>query len=472
MKITKRIFANRMNNMKNFRIQSFTVLMALLGLFQAFESVAQVTGSNINGSATENVDADQLNTITTAVPFLLISPDSRHGAMGDAGVATSADLNALHWNASKLAFIEEKYGFSMGYTPWLRNLVPDISLTTFNFFYNYSKVLTFAGGVKYFSLGDIQFTDNTGQNLNQFRPNEFALNGTVAAKLSDRLSGGVSFKYVHSNLTGGITVAGTDTKPGQTVASDISLYYQSEKFKIKDRKAEWAAGMSINNIGGKVSYSSTTERDFLPINLRIGPRFTYHIDKYNKVSINTDFNKLLVPTPPIPLTEVNAQGQIVPVRNGNNIVIGAGKDPNRPVVEGMVGSFGDAPGNILRDESGNPLLSADGQSYQVEGGSVFREEMREVSVGTGIEYWYDDLFAIRTGYFWEHELKGNRKYVTLGAGLRYKVLGLDFSYLIPAYFGQRGVQSPLQNTLRFTLIFNFNEDKSGSAVPAGVTGGA
>ncbi len=456
--------------MKGYKIQSLSTLVTLVSLILTFSIQAQVTGNNINGSAT-NPDDDRLNTITTAVPFLLISPDSRHGALGDAGAATSPDINAMHWNASKLAFMDQKYGFAMGYTPWLRNLVPDISLSYFTFYYNLNKILTFGGGVKYFSLGDIQFTDNTGQNLNQFRPNEFAINGTVAAKLSDNLSGGVSFKYIHSNLTGGITVAGTDTKPGQTVASDLSLYYQSDKFKIADRKAEWAAGMSINNIGGKVSYSNTTERDFLPINLRIGPRFTYHIDKYNKVSIHTDVNKLLVPTPPIPLTELNDQGQLVVVRNGDDIEIGAGKDPNRPVVEGMVGSFNDAPGNIIRDEAGNPVLNADG-TYEVERGSVFREEMRELSVGTGIEYWYDDLFAIRTGYFWEHELKGNRKYFTLGAGLRYKVLGLDFSYLIPAYFGQRGVQSPLQNTLRFTLIFNFNEDKSGSAVPAGGTGGA
>lgn len=431
---------------------------------------AQVSGGNSISTSEiggQNADEAQLNTITTAVPFLLISPDSRHGAMGDAGVATSADINSMHWNASKLAFIDEKYGFAMGYTPWLRKLVPDISLSYFTFFYNYSKVLTFGGGIKYFSLGDIQFTDNTGQNLNQFRPNEFAINGSVAAKLSDNLSGGVSFKYIHSNLTGGITVAGANTKPGQTVASDISLYYQSEKFKLGDRKAEWAAGMSINNIGGKVSYSNSTEKDFLPINLRIGPRFTYHIDKYNKISINTDFNKLLVPTPPVYLRDANGNF----VTDGDNLVIGAGKDPNRPVVEGMVGSFNDAPGNIVRDDNGDPIINDD--KYEVEKGSVFKEEMREVSVGTGIEYWYDDLFAIRTGYFWEHELKGNRKYVTLGAGLRYKVLGLDFSYLIPAYFGQRGVQSPLQNTLRFTLIFNFNEDKSGSAVPAaGGTGGA
>jgi len=426
-------------------------------------SQGTISTGEINGS---QADEARLNTITTAVPFLLISPDSRHGAMGDAGVATSPDINAMHWNASKLAFIDDKYGFAMGYTPWLRNLVPDISLSYFTFFYNLNKIITFGGGIKYFSLGDIQFTDNTGANLTQFRPNEFAINGSVAAKFSDNFSGGVSFKYIHSNLTGGITVAGADTKPGQTVASDISLYYQSEKFKLGDRKAEWAAGMSINNIGGKVSYSNSTEKDFLPINLRIGPRFTYHIDKYNKISIHTDFNKLLVPTPPTYLRDANGNF----VTEGNNFIIGAGKDPNRPVVEGMVGSFGDAPGNVIRDENGDAIITGDG-TYEIEQGSVFREEMREINFGTGLEYWYDDLFAIRTGYFWEHELKGNRKYFTLGAGLRYKVLGLDFSYLIPAYFGQRGVQSPLQNTLRFTLIFNFNEDKSGSAVPAGGAAG-
>lgn len=429
---------------------------------------AQVTGGNLNGSAT--AEDDRLNTITTAVPFLLISPDSRHGALGDAGVATSPDVNAMHWNASKLAFLDEKTGISMGYTPWLRKLVPDISLSYFSFFYNLNKIITFGGGIKYFSLGDIQFTDASGNNLRQFRPNEFALNGSVAAKLSDKLSGGVTFKYIHSNLTGGTAAAGVETKPGQTVAADVSLYYQSDEFKVGDRKGELAAGLAISNMGGKVAYSNTKERDFLPINLRIGPRFTYHIDKYNKVSIHFDVNKLLVPTPPVYKYVKNAQGQLVLERDGDNLVIGAGKDPNRAVVEGMVSSFYDAPGNIIRDANGDPILTADGL-YEVEKGSRFKEEMREINVGGGLEYWYDDLFAIRTGYFWEHELKGNRKYFTLGAGLRYKVLGLDFSYLIPAYFGSRGIQSPLQNTLRFTLIFNFKEAKSGASEGQG-TGGA
>ncbi|MCB0480419.1 MAG: type IX secretion system outer membrane channel protein PorV [Flavobacteriales bacterium] len=411
-------------------------------------------------TANEIAGGDRLNTITTAVPFLLIAPDSRAGAMGDAGVATAPDANSMHWNASKLAFIEEKSGFSLSYTPWLRNLVPDISLSYMSGFYKMSEVITLGMAIKYFSLGDIQFTDEFGNDLRTFNPNEFSIDGAVAAKLSKDFSGSFTLKYIHSNLTGGIAVQGSSTKPGQMVAADLGVYYRNNRIKVGDRKSEIAAGLSISNIGGKISYSNTQKKDFLPINLRLGPRFTYNVDDYNKISVHVDFNKLMVPTPPIYKTD--AAGQ--PILDGDNFVIGAGKDPDRPVVEGMFTSFNDAPGNPLRDDKGNYIEEND--VYKVEDGSVFKEEMREISWGAGLEYWYDDLFAIRTGYFWEHELKGNRKYFNLGAGFRYNVFGLDFSYLIPAYFGKSAQQSPLQNTLRFTLLLNFAQNsanKSGNS---------
>lgn len=439
-----------------------TLLGVLAGVVVSFYSNAQgsIQTNEITGG-------DRLNTITTAVPFLMIAPDSRAGAMGDAAVATSPDANSMHWNASKLAFVEDKYGLSLSYTPWLRNLVPDISLTYMSGFYNMSEAVTLGMSIKYFSLGDIQFTDEFGNDLRTFNPNEFSINGGVAAKLARDLSGGFSLKYIHSNLTGGIAVQGSSTKPGQMVAADLSVYYQNDRLKISDRKAEIAAGLAISNIGGKISYSNSQQNDFLPINMRIGPRFTYHMDDYNKVSINFDLNKLLVPTPPIYKTDATG----APITDGDNFVIGAGRDPDRPVVEGMFTSFNDAPGNPLRDEQGNYIENDDG-TYKVEDGSVLREELREINWGAGIEYWYDDLFAIRTGYFWEHELKGNRKYFNLGAGLRYNVFGLDFSYLIPAYFGNSAQQSPLQNTLRFTLLLNFAEDSANRSGNSSGTQGA
>jgi hypothetical protein len=317
-------------------------------------------------------------------------------------------------------------------------------------------------------LGDIQFTDEYGNELRKFNPNEFSFDVGVSAKLGRDLSGGFTLKYLNSNLTGGTQVQGADTKPGQMVAADLSLYYVNDRLELFDKDIEIAAGMAISNIGGKISYSNTANKDFLPTNLRIGPRFTYKIDKYNSISIHADFNKLLVPTPPIYKFEVDSNGNQTNQlqRDGDKFVIGAGKDPDRPVVEGMISSFYDAPGNPEVDGNGNYVEDTDG-SYRVEKGSVFREEMREINFGVGMEYWYDKLFALRAGYFWEHELKGNRKFFTVGAGIRYNVFGLDFSYLMPAYFGKSAQQSPLQNTLRFSLLLNFNaEKKASSPAPA------
>ncbi|UTW64680.1 type IX secretion system outer membrane channel protein PorV [bacterium SCSIO 12741] len=377
----------------------------------------------------------------------------QRGALGDAGVATSPDANSLHWNGSKLAFVKDKSGVTLAYTPWLRNLVPDISLSYLAGYYKVNKIVTVAGGLKYFSLGDIQFTDEFGNDLRKFNPNEFSIDLGMAAKLGRDISGGFTLKYIHSNLSGGLDVQGVDTKPGNMVAADLSLYWVNDRMKIGDRDIEVAAGLAISNIGGKMSYSSTRNGDFLPVNLRLGPRFTYKLDDHNSIGINVDINKLLVPTPPI--YKVDSTGQ--PIRDGDQLVIGAGKDPERPLIEGMISSFYDAPGNPIADENGNYIENEDG-TYQIEKGSRFREEMREINIGVGLEYWYDELLALRAGYFWEHELKGNRKYFTLGAGFRYSAFGLDFSYLIPAYFNQTGQQSPLQNTLRFTLLLNFGKD--------------
>ncbi len=450
--------------MKALIVVGKSTLVAILVVVGLVPTAKGQNGSiNLNGSYSD----DRLNTITTAVPFLLIAPDSRMGAMGDAGVATTPDASAMHWNASKLAFAEEKSGVLIGYTPWLRSLVPDISLSYLSGFYNMNKMLTLGASLKYFSLGDIQFTDENGNELRKFNPNEFSVDVALAAKLGKDISGGFTIKYINSNLTGGTAVQGADTKAGQMVAADLSLYYVNDRMKLAGRDIEIAAGLAISNIGGKISYSNTTNKDFLPTNLRIGPRFTYKIDKYNSITIHADFNKLLVPTPPIYKQELDSNGNPTgqPERDGDKLVIGAGKDPDRPVVEGMVSSFYDAPGNPELDENGRYVENEDG-TYKIQKNSVFREEMREINWGAGLEYWYDQLFALRAGYFWEHELKGNRKFFTVGAGIRYNVFGLDFSYLIPAYFGNSAQQSPLQNTLRFSLILNFAEGNNKSSTPS------
>lgn len=398
----------------------------------------------------------RLNTITTAVPFLIITPDSRAGAMGDVGVATSPDANAVYWNPSKLVKAKKKLGFAASHSPWLRQLVPDISLS---YLAGYGKITDYTvvgGSFRYFSLGDIVFTDELGQELYPFNPNEFSLDGFVATRLSDYISGSVGFRFVNSNLTGGVPVQGADTKPGRTVAADVSAYYENPDFKIGDKDATLAAGIAITNIGGKIAYSNTSKSDFIPINLRLGPRLTLELDDYNTITFAADINKLLVPTPPI--YKRDSTGAPL-VDDNNNLVIGAGKNPDKAVASGIFGSFADAPGSPLIDESGNFLMNPDG-SYQVDGGSVFREELNEINLGIGVEYWYDNQFAVRAGYFYEHYSKGNRKFFSVGAGLRYNVFGLDLAYLIPAYFGNTFQTSPLQNTLRFTLSFDLDAFKS------------
>jgi len=361
----------------------------------------------------------QINTITTAVPFLIISPDARAGGMGDAGVASFADANSIHWNASKLAFVDKKMGFAISYTPWLRKLVPDINLAYVSFYTKLKGDQTIGGSLRYFSLGNITFTDNTGNEIGQFNPAEYAIDLAYARKLSENLSGGIALRFIHSNLTGGILVENNATKAGNSVAADISATYRNQDIEIGGKDATFAFGLNISNIGSKISYTETGVKDFIPINLRLGPALTLKLNEYNDLTFLVDINKLLVPTPPIYSDSL---------ANGDNIIL-FGKNPDVSVASGMFNSFSDAP---------------DG----------FSEEMREINIAGGLEYWYDKQFAFRAGYFYEHATKGNRKYFTLGAGLKYNVFGLDFAYLIPT--DQR---NPLENTLRFTLLFDFNSLK-------------
>ena len=385
---------------------------------------------------------DQLNTITTAVPFLLISPDSRAGGMGDAGVALSPDANAIHWNPSKLAFAENDGEFSMSYSPWLRNLVPDMSLAYLAGYKRLSNKRSAVGGsLRYFNLGSILFTDNNGAAIRDFKPAEFAVDLAFAQQFSDNFSGGIAIRYINSNLTGGISVQGANSKAGQSVAADVSFFYRKDQIQMGDKEATFAFGTNISNIGAKMSYTETAAQNFIPINLRLGPSLKMELDQYNSIAFNMDVNKLLVPTPPVYLLDENNSPIIDPVTN--NYQVASGRDPDVGVVNGIIGSFTDAPGNVSYDDDRNVV---------VESGSRLREELREINLAGGFEYWYAEQFAFRTGYFWEHYTKGNRKYFTLGAGVKYSIFTLDLSYLIA-----NTQRSPLANTLRFTLGFKFDK---------------
>jgi hypothetical protein len=381
---------------------------------------------------------DQINTITTAVPFLMISPDSRAGGMGDAGVAVSPDANAIHWNPSKLAFAEHDGEFTMSYSPWLRNLVPDMSLAYLAGYKRLSnKKSAIGGSLRYFNLGSILFTDQNGSTIREFKPAEFAVDLVFAQQFGDNYSGGVAIRYINSNLTGGISVQGANTKAGQSVAADVSLFYTKPEIQVGDKEATFNFGLNISNIGAKMSYSETAAQNFIPINLRLGPSFRLELDEYNSITFAVDVNKLLVPTPPVYYPD-----SLDPVTGDR--AIASGKNPNVGVATGMIQSFSDAPGNVTFDTDGTVL---------VEDGSRLREELREINFGGGLEYWYADQFAFRTGYFWEHYTKGNRKYWTIGAGVRYNVFSLDLSFLIA-----NPQVSPLANTLRFTLGFRFDKN--------------
>jgi hypothetical protein len=365
---------------------------------------------------------EQPNPITTAVPFLLIPPDARGGGMGDIGGATTPDAYSLYWNPAKYAFIEKDFGFGIGYVPWLKGLVNDIGLFSLTGFKKFGDKQAIAMSLRYFSMGEVMFTNDIGTELGAVKPNEWTIDATYSRKFSRVISGAVAGRFIYSNLVP-VSYNGVDVKPGISVAADIALYGHKE-IEVKGLTASFIDfGFNISNIGAKISYSSSSSlTSFIPTNLRVGLGYTMDIDEYNRISINLDLNKLLVPTPPIYYPDsVDANG---------NKVIDKGKNPDVSPITGMIQSFYDAPYG-------------------------FKEEMQEINVVASAEYWYNKLFAVRAGYFWESKYKGNRQFFTLGAGLRYNVFGLDFSYLIPIENN-----NPLQGTMQFTLLFNFN--KAGS----------
>ncbi len=358
----------------------------------------------------------QRNVITTAAPFLLISPDSRSAAMGDLGAATSADANSIHWNASKLAFIEGDGGISISAAPWLRQLVPDI---WFYYMSGYKKIdnkSTVGVSLRYFTLGDIQFTDDQGTSTGDYEPKEFALDGAYARKLSENLSLGVALRFVLSDLARGqVGSSGTEIKAGMAGAGDISMTYMNDT-KLGGKDFDYTIGGNISNIGNKISYTNEANGDFIPINLRLGTFWNTQLDEYNEIGFGVDFNKLLVPTPQY---TYDSLGEI----SGRVIA-------DDPLINGMLSSFTDAPGG-------------------------FKEELNEITISAGVEYWYAKQFALRAGYFYEADTKGSRKYMTFGAGLKYNVFQIDAAYLQP--FARR---HPLQNTIRFSLQFDLDAFKN------------
>jgi hypothetical protein len=353
------------------------------------------------GTSTSGAD---IQAITTAVPFLMITPDSRSGGMGDAGVAITDNSNATHWNLSALAFTDKKFGVGLSYTPWLRQLVPDINLSYLSGHVNLGeRAGVIASSIRYFSLGKIEFTDDNAIKYGEFNANEFAIDAGYTRKVTDNFSAGVALRFIYSNLAANAQVGSFDTRPGTSVAGDLNMLYTKD-FTSGNLPMNFRWGLNISNIGSKISYTNSNNRDFIPTNLRLGAALKTSLDDYNSLTVTADINKLMVPS--------------------------EGGQSDKTLLDGMFSSFGDA-----------------------EGG--FSEEMREINLSTGLEYWYNDLFAARAGLFLEDATKGNRKFVTLGAGLKYNVFALDFAYLASLQQAH-----PLQNTLRFSLSFAF--DPSGN----------
>ncbi len=360
----------------------------------------------------------QINVVTSGVPFLRISPDARAGGMGEVGIATLPDANSGFWNLAKTPFNTDKGGLGITYTPWLKKLgLNDVYLASMSGFYKLDDMQAISGSLRYFSLGNIQFTNDRGEDVQLYRPREFSVDAGYSRKLSEKVGIGLALRYINSSLAkGDPTGSGSTYKAGNSVAADVSFLYTNPN----ENGEGWSFGGVLSNLGSKIGYTTdATQKDFIPANLGLGAAYTRVFDESNKMTFAMDVNKLLVPTPPVYTGDFAIDsGAIANYRS-------------KPLVNSWISSFGDAPGG-------------------------FGEELRELQISAGTEYWYNNQFALRAGYFYEDKLKGNRKYFTLGVGLKYNVFGLNFSYIIPSGSGIN--QNPLSNTLRFGLVFDFNDD--------------
>ena len=367
------------------------------------------------GVVTTNAIA-QDRSITTGVPFLQIAADARAAGMGDIGVATSPDTYSQQWNPAKYAFATDKQGFSVSYTPYLTDIVNDISLGQVTYYNRFNDRSAFAGSIRYFGLGEIELRENANDVPRLVSPNEFAIDGSYSLHLSDYFSMAVGGRFIHSNLK--VASDNGDASPASTFAVDIAGYYQSEEIAYSDFNGRWRGGFNIQNLGPKISYDNDEfNNNFLPANLKIGGGFDFILDEYNKIGVNLEFNKLLVPTPQFESTDTTDETT-------------QKREDYRKIgwVSGIFKSFGDAPGG-------------------------FSEELKEITYALGAEYEYQDSFSLRSGYFHESDEKGSRKFFSLGAGFKYNVVKVDVSYL----FSASKVKNPLENTLRFSLTFNFGD---------------
>jgi hypothetical protein len=404
--------------MKYVKISKFFILITFIA-----GSISVYAQNDIDGSGNNILGGE--NTITTAVPLLMISPDSRASGLGDAGVATTPDANSMHWNPAKYAFVENDMGVSISYTPWLNRLVDDINLAYLTGYKRLDDRQTVAVSLLYFSLGVITFTDYSGSVITNFDPKEFSVDLAYSRQFSDVISASLSGRFIYSNLTGGLEVEGSQSHAGIVGSTDISVFYQND-INVADYDSKLAFGLNLSNLGGKIGYTEDS-KTFIPMNMRLGSALTMNLDEYNTIMVTADLNKLLVPTPPYYYTDS--------IGDDGNQVIRYGKSPDVSVPVAMFQSFYDAPG----------VAKSDGSR------SVLQEELREITYSIGAEYWYAKQFAVRAGYFHEHETKGNRKFFTFGIGLKMNVFGLDVSYLIPTI-----QHHPLENTLRFSLLFDID----------------
>jgi len=362
------------------------------------------------GSVTATqAQTNPINVVTSAVPFLRISPDARAGGMGDVGIATAADASSGFWNLAKTPFAKDKMSITASYTPWLSDLkLNDVYLASLAGYYQLDETQAISASLRYFSLGNIQFTDFSGNQLQSFRPREFAFDAGYARKLSSKMGLGVALRYISSDLAGG-SVNGVTYKKGTAIAGDIHWYYKGTNSEGNG----FDYGATLTNLGSKISYTSdASQKDYIPANLGLGIAYNKKFDADNKITFGLDINKLMVPTPP----SATDSASLVDYRS-------------KGVVSSWFSSFGDAG----------------------------KDELKEATLALGSEYWYKDQFAFRAGYFYENKIKGDRRYFTLGAGLKYNMMGLNFSYLLPTGSGVN--RNPLSNTLRFSLVYNMESKK-------------
>ena len=399
--------------MKKLLLQSVFIILAIFtASTTSFAQCYEEEGKFYNLDGTPCT-----NTVVTAVPFLRIVADARSGGMGDAGIGLSPDANAMHFNASKLVFAEEGLAMSATYTPWLRALgLNDVYLAYLSGYYKIDDLQAVGMSLRYFSLGSIQFTDQNGEPLVPGRPNEFEINLAYARKLSEKFAASLSAKFIYSNLAAGQQVDGGEViEPGLAGAADVSFTYKTP-IDLQNSESDLTIGLALTNIGSKISYTNSIVRDFLPANFGLGAAWTIDIDEYNSITFASDINKLMAPTP--------CQGDDCDTSGEPGIP----DYREQASISGIFSSFSDAP----------------------EG---FNEELRELMYSFGIEYWYDEQFAVRAGYFNEHIQKGGRQFFTVGLGLKYNIFGLNFSYLVPT----TNQRNPLDNTLRFSLLFDFGD---------------